>query len=94
MWDRVGNMGQTVVVKIGTSSLTNGETGHLALATIAALVEVLSQLRQQGHQVVLVSSGAVGVGCARLKLSENDRTQAGSRCCGAGASDADLRRLF
>jgi glutamate 5-kinase len=69
-------MGQTVVIKIGTSSLTNGETGHLALATIAALVEVLSQLRQQGHQVVLVSSGAVGVGCARLKLSERPRTMA------------------
>jgi glutamate 5-kinase len=64
----------TVVIKIGTSSLTQGATGQLALSTIASLVETLSQLRQQGHQVILVSSGAVGVGCARLGLSDRPRT--------------------
>ena len=52
----------TVVIKIGTSSLAQGPTGHLALSTIAALVETLCQLRQAGHHVVLVSSGAVGGG--------------------------------
>ncbi len=67
-------MSQTLVVKIGTSSLTQPETGLLALSTIASLVEVLSSLRRQGHQVVLVSSGAVGVGCARLGLTERPRT--------------------
>ncbi|HEY9907175.1 MAG TPA: glutamate 5-kinase [Thermosynechococcaceae cyanobacterium] len=67
-------MAQTLVIKIGTSSLTHPETGLLALATIAALVEVLSRLRRQGHQVVLVSSGAVGVGCARLGLTERPRS--------------------
>jgi glutamate 5-kinase len=67
-------MQQTLVVKIGTSSLTQPETGLLALSTIASLVETLSLLRRQGHQVVLVSSGAVGVGCARLGLGERPRT--------------------
>jgi glutamate 5-kinase len=67
-------MSQTIVVKIGTSSLTQSETGFLALATIAQLVETLSQLRRQGHHVILVSSGAVGVGCARLGLTERPRT--------------------
>ena len=67
-------MAQTIVIKIGTSSLTQPETGFLALATIAQLVETLSQLRQEGHQVILVSSGAVGVGCARLGLTERPRT--------------------
>jgi len=67
-------MTQTVVIKIGTSSLTQPDTGYLALSTIAKLVEVLSRLRQQGHQVILVSSGAVGVGCARLGLKERPRT--------------------
>lgn len=62
-------MSQTLVVKIGTSSLTQPETGLLALSTIASLVERLSQLRRQGHRVVLVSSGAVGVGCARLGIA-------------------------
>lgn len=66
-------MSQTLVVKIGTSSLTQPETGLLALSTIATLVEILSRLRRQGHQVILVSSGAVGVGCARLGLTERPR---------------------
>lgn len=67
-------MAQTLVIKIGTSSLTQPETGYLALSTIAALVETISQLKREGHRVVLVSSGAVGVGCARLGLTERPRT--------------------
>lgn len=67
-------MSQTLVIKIGTSSLTQSETGQLALSTIATLVETLTHLRHQGHQVILVSSGAVGVGCARLGLKERPRT--------------------
>lgn len=67
-------MTQTLVVKIGTSSLTQPTNGNLALSTIATLVEVLSELRQQGHRVVLVSSGAVGVGCARLGLRERPQS--------------------
>ncbi|MBZ8180222.1 glutamate 5-kinase [Oscillatoria salina] len=69
-------MPQTLVVKIGTSCLTQPTTGQLALSTIAALVETLSYLRQQGFPVVLVSSGAVGVGCARLHLKERPRKMA------------------
>ena len=65
---------QTIVVKVGTSSLTNPTTGNLALSTIATLVEVLSDLRRSGHRVVLVSSGAVGVGCARLGMTERPKT--------------------
>lgn len=71
--DRPPAMSQTLVIKIGTSSLTQPETGFLALSTIAALVEVLSTLRRRGHRVVLVSSGAVGVGCARLGLTERPK---------------------
>ena len=63
---------QTIVVKIGTSSLTQ-ETGKIAIATIASLIETLSDLRSLGHRIVLVSSGAVGIGCARLNLSERPR---------------------
>jgi glutamate 5-kinase len=66
-------MPQTLVVKIGTSSLTQPETGQMALSTIATLAETLSDLRRQGHRVILVSSGAVGVGCARLGLTERPK---------------------
>ena len=66
-------MNQTIVIKIGTSSLTDNETGQLSLSTIAALVEVLTRLRAAGHRVVLVSSGAVGVGCRRLGIQERPK---------------------
>ncbi|MEH2231482.1 MAG: glutamate 5-kinase [Nostoc sp.] len=66
-------MTKTIVVKIGTSSLTQPETGQLALSTIATLAETLCNLRRQGHRVILVSSGAVGVGCARLGLTERPK---------------------
>ena len=66
-------MSQTIVIKIGTSSLTRSQTSQLALSTIATLAETLCDLRRQGNRVILVSSGAVGVGCARLGLSERPR---------------------
>ncbi|NJK34458.1 MAG: glutamate 5-kinase [Oscillatoriales cyanobacterium SM2_2_1] len=61
---------QTIVIKIGTSSLTRPDTGDLCIAAIARLVEVAVGLRRRGYHLVLVSSGAVGVGCARLGFSE------------------------
>ncbi|MCX8078951.1 MAG: glutamate 5-kinase [Geminocystis sp.] len=66
-------MGQTIVVKIGTSTLTDSKTGNLALSTIASLVETLTYLRREGNRVILVSSGAVGIGCARLGIRERPR---------------------
>lgn len=66
-------MTKTLVIKIGTSSLTQPETGMLALSTIAALVETLTRLRTKGYSVILVTSGAVGIGCARLNLTERPR---------------------
>ncbi|HTL88631.1 MAG TPA: glutamate 5-kinase, partial [Leptolyngbya sp.] len=86
-------MAQTVVVKIGTSSLTQPDSAKLALSTIAALVEVLSQLRQQGHRVVLVSSGAVGVGCARLGLVERPRSIALKQAV-AAVGQGRLMRIY
>jgi glutamate 5-kinase len=64
---------QTLVIKIGTSSLTKPESGDLNISAIARLVEVVTQLRRQSHRIVLVSSGAVGVGCARLGITERPR---------------------
>lgn len=67
---------QTIVVKVGTSSLTQPTTGQLAISTIAKLVETLTQLRLAGNRVVLVTSGAVGIGCARLGLKSRPQTMA------------------
>lgn len=67
-------MSETIVVKIGTSSVTQPQTASLAIANIAALAETLTELRLQNMRVILVSSGATGVGCERLNLKERPRT--------------------
>jgi glutamate 5-kinase len=55
-----------IVVKIGSSLLTEGEDGTIREAWLAALAEDVAALRTSGKQVVLVSSGAVAVGRRRL----------------------------
>ena len=59
----------TVVVKVGTRVLTRGQ-GTLDEGQISRLAEELHALRQAGHKVVLVSSGAVGAGMSQLKLQQ------------------------
>ena len=54
-----------IVVKIGTSTLTHDE-GHLNLRRIETLVKTLSDFKNAGLQVILVSSGAVSAGVARV----------------------------
>ncbi len=58
-----------VVIKVGTSSLTY-ETGKLNIKKIESIVRVVSDLRNRGIEVVLVSSGAVGAGVGKLNLPE------------------------
>ena len=53
-----------IVVKVGTSTLTH-DTGKTNIARMAKLVSVLADLKNAGHQVVLVSSGAVGIGAGK-----------------------------
>ncbi|UFP94060.1 glutamate 5-kinase [Gloeobacter morelensis] len=72
-----------LVVKIGTSSLSDPSTGDLRLATLGGLAETLTRLRRAGHRIILVSSGAVGVGCARLGLKERPATVAGKQAAAA-----------
>jgi glutamate 5-kinase len=84
---------QTIVIKIGTSSLTQSSTGNLALSTIAGMVEILTHLKNEGYQVVLVSSGAVGVGCGRLNLSERPRKMAMKQAI-AAVGQGRLMRVY
>lgn len=51
-----------IVIKIGSSSLTHRETGDMNFAKMEKLVRVISDLRGQGKEVVLVSSGAIAAG--------------------------------
>ena len=56
-----------IVVKVGTSTLAH-PTGRLNIRHVEELVKVLSDLKNAGHEVVLVSSGAIGMGVGKLNL--------------------------
>ena len=56
-----------IVVKVGTSTLAHA-TGRLNIRHVEELVKVLSDLKNAGHQIILVSSGAIGMGVGKLKL--------------------------
>ena len=61
-----------IVVKVGTSTLAH-ETGKLNIKRTDALCRVLSDIKNAGHEVVLVSSGAIGMGVGKLGLKEKPK---------------------
>ncbi len=63
-----------IVIKIGSSSLTHQETGDLNFIKIEKLVRVISDLKGQGKDVVLVSSGAIAAGRQVLRSSHKPET--------------------
>ena len=56
-----------IVVKVGTSTLAH-PTGRLNIRHVEELVKVLSDLKNAGHEMILVSSGAIGMGVGKLNL--------------------------
>ena len=58
-----------IVIKIGTSTLTH-RSGNLNIRHIEQLCKVASDLKNAGHEIILVSSGAIGMGVGKLGLSE------------------------
>ncbi|KAL4792905.1 Aspartate/glutamate/uridylate kinase [Aspergillus venezuelensis] len=61
----------TIVIKLGTSSIVDENTHEPILSILTLIVETAAKLHRDGHNVVLVSSGAVGVGLRRM--DENER---------------------
>ena len=58
-----------IVIKIGTSTITH-PTGRLNIRRMEALCKVLSDLKNAGNEVILVSSGAIGMGVGKLRLGK------------------------
>ena len=56
-----------IVVKLGTSTLTHS-TGRLNIRRVETLCKTLSDLKNAGHEIVLVTSGAIGMGVGKLQL--------------------------
>ena len=58
-----------IVIKIGTSTLAHA-TGHLNIRRVEELCKTISDIKNAGHEVILVSSGAIGMGVGKLGLQE------------------------
>ena len=71
-----------IVVKVGTSSLTF-KNGSLNLKKIESLARVVTDLKNSGKEVVLVSSGAIGVGVSRLNLKSRPEDSPGKQAMAA-----------
>ena len=61
-----------IVIKIGTSTLAH-PTGHLNIRLVEELCKTISDIKNAGHQVILVSSGAIGMGVGKLGLLERPK---------------------
>jgi len=71
-----------IVVKLGTNVIMRPD-GKVALGLLCGLVEQIAALRTQGMEVLLVSSGAVGLGMERLALTERPKVVAQIQACAA-----------
>ena len=82
-----------IVIKIGSSSLTHPETGRLNLRKLEVLARELCDLRNQGKDVVLVSSGAIATGVAALGLKEKPIELKRKQAC-AAVGQARLMMIY
>ncbi len=71
-----------IVIKIGTSTLTY-ENGCVNIRRIEKLCKIVSDIKNSGHEVILVSSGAIGMGVGKLHLSERPHDISGKQACAA-----------
>lgn len=71
-----------IVVKVGTSTLTH-ITGCVNIRRIEKLVKVLSDIKNAGNQVILVSSGAIAMGVGKLNLEKRPEDIAGKQAAAA-----------
>lgn len=71
-----------IVIKVGTSTLTH-KTGNINVRRVKKMVEVLSDLKNAGHDIILVSSGAVAVGVGSIGLREKPSDMPTKQACAA-----------
>lgn len=82
-----------IVVKIGSSSLAHKDTGYLDLSKLEKLVRVLTNLRNMGKDVILVSSGAIAVGRKKMGLMDGTLTLPEKQAC-AAIGQAQLMMIY
>ena len=82
-----------IVVKIGTSTITHVDTGHLNLIKMEKLARVLTDIRNQNKEIVLVSSGAIGAGRKALGIKEKPKSLSKKQAC-AAVGQARLMMIY
>ncbi len=81
-----------IVIKLGTSTLAH-KTGKLNIRRMNNLVRVLADLQNSGHELILVSSGAVGLGVGKLNLRERPKTTPGKQAA-AAVGQCELMHIY
>ncbi len=81
-----------IVIKLGTSTLAH-KTGKLNIRRMNNLVRVLADLQNAGHELILVSSGAVGLGVGKLNLRERPKTTPGKQAA-AAVGQCELMHIY
>ncbi len=82
-----------IVVKVGSSSLTHPETGHVDLIKLEKLVRELTDLHNRGKEVILVSSGAIAVGRKTIGMKERPIKLSTKQAC-ASIGQARLMMIY
>ena len=84
---------QRIVVKVGSSTITHEATGNINFAKLEKLVRLLTDLHNQGRDVVLVTSGAVAVGRKSVGMQERPKTLSEKQAC-AAIGQASLMTVY
>lgn len=91
MYEKIKQLNR-IVVKVGTSTLAH-PTGRLNLRRVQQLVKVLADLKNMGKEIILVSSGAIGVGAGSMGMSERPRDTIAKQAA-AAVGQCELMNMY
>lgn len=81
-----------VVIKVGTSTLAHA-SGQLNIRLVEELVKIISDIKNSGYELALVSSGAIGLGAAKLGLRERPKDTPTKQAC-AAVGQCELMNMY
>ena len=86
------NNKKRIVIKLGTSTLTH-KTGRLNIRRMEKLVKIIADLQNSGREIIIVSSGAVGLGMAKLGM-QNRPTETPLKQTCAAVGQCELMYIY
>ncbi|PKM50684.1 MAG: glutamate 5-kinase [Firmicutes bacterium HGW-Firmicutes-7] len=82
-----------IVIKVGSSSLTHKDTGHISIARMELLVRQIADIKNAGKDVILVSSGAIAVGISALNMKNRPESLSDKQAV-AAVGQASLMMIY